>query len=400
MGNAFTSKERDVEAHTPIATARVACTEPSGKESTPQAKVIGTVDPDSEIQRVLHVGKDWTWSRIEEIITTLVEPVEVRYRALTLAFKKSPSPSELVRVMERALAIQTGSLLLRHEICYMIGQAGNDKALEILRHILFDENEDEVVRHEAAEALWAVTCLSDGAVEALSDIKKFVDHKSTPLAQTCQLVVLGVEHELDDDEDEESGESSKLKTSEPPLICACQSKTSGGKSSTSTAYTTRDPATAISDASRSMIPSLGRTLRDESQSLLTRYRAMFTLRNLGGDKAVRELCKALEMDKSSEIMRHEIAFVLGQMASTCDRSELAIPTLVAMLERKNEHGMVRHEAALAIGCLGTWSRASFRKARGILRKFSKDPDPLVAESCVCALDDLLAPIDWVGKDGW
>ena len=61
---------------------------------------------------------------------------------------------------------------------------------------------------------------------------------------------------------------------------------------------------------------------------------------------------------------------------------------------------VRHEAALAIGCLGTWNKKSYDLALKVLQKYAQDKDRLVSESCECALDDLTAPIDWVGKDGW
>ena len=196
---------------------------------------------------------------------------------------------------------------------------------------------------------------------------------------------------------EEEEEDSK-KSSIP--VCACQSKIQVRTQDDGSQYKSFDPAGAIPDATQEMIPELSKTLCDESKTLLERYRCMFTLRNLGGEKAVMALCKALEKDKSSAIMRHEIAFVLGQMASMCDNSYKSIPSLSRMLARTKEHGMVRHEAALAIGCLGTWNKKSYKIALQVLKKYALDKDRLVAESCECALDDLTAPIDWVGKDGW
>ena len=47
--------------------------------------------------------------------------------------------------------------------------------------------------------------------------------------------------------------------------------------------------------------------------LIERYRAMFSLRNRGGEESVKQLCRALLEDKSSPLLRHEVAFVLGQL---------------------------------------------------------------------------------------
>merc|ERR1712039_198476 len=74
-------------------------------------------------------------------------------------------------------------------------------------------------------------------------------------------------------------------------------------------------------------------------------------------------------------MGHEIAFVLGQM-----EDEAAAEALIASLALSDEHGMVRHEAAIALGSVGT------QAAEAALKKYADDPDQLVAESCIVALD--------------
>merc|ERR1711924_221312 len=104
------------------------------------------------------------------------------------------------------------------------------------------------------------------------------------------------------------------------------------------------------------------------------YEGLFTLRNVGGANAVAGLTDILLADTSSAVLRHEIAFVLGQM-----EDEAAAQALVASLARSEEHGMVRHEAAIALGSVGT------QAAEDALRKYADDPDKLVAESCVVAL---------------
>ena len=80
------------------------------------------------------------------------------------------------------------------------------------------------------------------------------------------------------------------------------------------------------------------------------------------------------------LLRHEIAYVLGQMQNTA-----ALPTLIQRLEDDEEHVMVRHEAAEAMGAIGD------RSVIPSLEKYSQDSQPEVAESCIVALD-LLA---WV-----
>eukprot|EP00913_Durusdinium_trenchii_P030392 g28469.t1 len=67
-------------------------------------------------------------------------------------------------------------------------------------------------------------------------------------------------------------------------------------------------------ATQKDIPWAASTLSDQSLPLFERYRGMFTLRNLGGDEAVKSLAEALLQDNSSAVLRHEVAFVLGQMA--------------------------------------------------------------------------------------
>merc|ERR1712039_398329 len=97
--------------------------------------------------------------------------------------------------------------------------------------------------------------------------------------------------------------------------------------------------------------------------------------NVGGPNAVAGLTEILLSDKSSAVLRHGIAFVLGQM-----EDEAAAEALASSLACSEEHGMVRHEAAIALGSVGTSA------AEAVLRKYVDDPDQLVAESCQVALD--------------
>ena len=80
-------------------------------------------------------------------------------------------------------------------------------------------------------------------------------------------------------------------------------------------------------------------------------------------------------DKSSAVLRHEVAFVLGQM-----QRAVALGPLETSLRDTTENQMVRHEAAEAIGAI------SEESATPMLQEFSKDANQVVAESCIIALD--------------
>ncbi len=122
-------------------------------------------------------------------------------------------------------------------------------------------------------------------------------------------------------------------------------------------------------------------LLDGSLPMFQRMRAVFALRNLGGADAVDALAAAFA--DPSALLRHELAYVLGQMQDTH-----AVPALTRVLEAEDEHVMVRHEAAEALGAIG------LPESVDVLRRYLEDPNPEVAESCEVALD-LIA---WINSD--
>ena len=54
---------------------------------------------------------------------------------------------------------------------------------------------------------------------------------------------------------------------------------------------------------------LGAILVDETKPMFDRYRAMFSLRNLGEEQAIRLLCSGFRTE--SALLKHELAYVLG-----------------------------------------------------------------------------------------
>ena len=109
-------------------------------------------------------------------------------------------------------------------------------------------------------------------------------------------------------------------------------------------------------------------------------RALFALRGIGGVDSVEALAAAFS--SNSALLKHEIAYVMGQM-----QDNNAVPYLIQRLEDVDEDLMVRHEAAEALGAIGD------RIALTTLEKFVNDPEPVISESCEVALDLL----DWVAS---
>ncbi|MGB0652926.1 MAG: HEAT repeat domain-containing protein [Thermoplasmatota archaeon] len=147
-------------------------------------------------------------------------------------------------------------------------------------------------------------------------------------------------------------------------------------------YTSVDPAPPQTPPSQAAeVARLRAQLLDRDLAMFQRMRAVFALRNEGGEAAVEALAAAFA--DPSALLRHELAYVLGQM-----QDPHAVPFLTEVLATEDEHVMVRHEAAEALGAIG------LPESKAVLERFLHDPNPEVAESCEVALD-LIA---WVNSD--
>jgi deoxyhypusine monooxygenase len=92
-------------------------------------------------------------------------------------------------------------------------------------------------------------------------------------------------------------------------------------------------------ASKETINSIGTVLANAKLPMKERFRALFTLKNLGGNLAIENISKCFT-DKSV-LLKHELAYCLGQM-----RDEYAIPYLIEVLKDVKQEPMVRHEAGI------------------------------------------------------
>lgn len=64
------------------------------------------------------------------------------------------------------------------------------------------------------------------------------------------------------------------------------------------------------------VARLRKLMLDPSERLFTRYRALFTLREIGSKQAAEALCCVFAPEQASScspLLKHEVAFVMGQM---------------------------------------------------------------------------------------
>lgn len=298
---------------------------------------------------------------------------------------------EIIRILCFALK-NNDSVLLRHEIAYVLGQISHEECNDILINLLKDEEEHVMVRHEAAEGLAAV-----GSFSNIEVIKKYLYDKHVEIRETCELAL----HAL-----------LEKNNSEVPLmnnICSCLNKQkenarvlyNGSEKSTElhesntsneeaskkelSRFQTIDPV--VLKENYKSIEELIQILKNDKAPLPVRYEALFALRNLETEESVHAICESLITDKSSAIFRHEVAFVLGQILHLN-----SLQYLITSLSNEQEHEMVRHEAALALGALGSLNlkndeyKIIQETIIQALRNYSKDSCRVVAESCLVGLD--------------
>ncbi|KAI9021921.1 armadillo-type protein [Hyaloraphidium curvatum] len=279
------------------------------------------------------------FAALEETLqnTSQTHPLGARFRALfgLRSFRDKRAVDAIAK------AFSDSSVLLKHELAYVLGQMRNPAAIPPLCSVLKDVTEDPMVRHEAAEALGAI-----GDPSALETLKHYLSDSSDVVAQTCELAIRKIEYEA------KNPGSSTADSDQSP-------------------YLSEDPAPAFEGTRE--VPELRSILLDTSQPLFERYRAMFSLRNMGGEEAV--LALAAGLNDSSALFRHEIAYIFGQM-----QHPASVPALIERLSDTAEVAMVRHECAEALGSIAT------DECRPVLAKFAADGERVVRESCIVGID--------------
>ncbi|GJQ73516.1 hypothetical protein Trydic_g13869 [Trypoxylus dichotomus] len=126
------------------------------------------------------------------------------------------------------------------------------------------------------------------------------------------------------------------------------------------------------DITDAQIKSIGNVLNDPHRPLKERFRALFTLRNIGGPTSIE--CIRQAFTDSSALLKHELAYCLGQM-----QDNNANTILINILKDELQEPMVRHEAAEALGAIAA------PDSLPILEKYVSDPVIEVAETCELAV---------------
>lgn len=127
----------------------------------------------------------------------------------------------------------------------------------------------------------------------------------------------------------------------------------------------------INNSDAKVIQKIGDLLNDPKRPMKERFRALFTLRSIGGPVAIQCISDCFNDD--SVLLKHELAYCLGQM-----QEEDAIPLLINVLRDESQEVMVRHEAGEALGALGN------PEVLSVLEEFINDPLIDVAETCQLA----------------
>uniref|UniRef100_A0A1E1WIA6 Deoxyhypusine hydroxylase n=1 Tax=Pectinophora gossypiella TaxID=13191 RepID=A0A1E1WIA6_PECGO len=272
---------------------------------------------------------------IGKVLNDPSRPMKERFRAL-FTLRNLGGEAAIQCISE---CFTDESVLLKHELAYCLGQMQDKRAIPILRSVLEDKEQDPIVRHEAGEALGAI-----GDPNLREILEKYQNDPAVEVAETCQIALQRLNWVANDSTNEQNLSKSL--------------------------YTSVDPAPPSSDSD---IESLRKTLMDETKTLFDRYRAMFSLRNLGTTESINALGEGLKA--SSALFRHEVAFIFGQM-----QDERSVPFLKATLEDIAEHEMVRHEAAEALGSIAN------DECIEVLKRYLDDSRRVVRESCEVALD--------------
>eukprot|EP00922_Rhytidocystis_sp_ex-Travisia-forbesii_P051870 GHVS01077001.1.p1 GENE.GHVS01077001.1~~GHVS01077001.1.p1 ORF type:complete len:376 (-),score=51.11 GHVS01077001.1:1110-2237(-) len=328
-------------------------------------------------------------TEISHAINNLDVPITQRMRALFLA--KHKGGKEAVEALIGGL--HHDSVLFRHEIAYLLGQLGNTAAEKVLTDLLDDRTQDDMVRHEAAEALAAISSKS-----SIDLLLKHSRDEAAPVRETCELALIALQSDMlesftDEQQQRNTGVATEF-NGIAQFVSANSEDSATQEKRRVSPYNTVDPVMLTSQNCDAKPTELSSILRDPRAPLCRRYEALFALRNNATEATSRMISDSLIEDRSSALLRHEIAFVLGQLQRIS-----SVPSLATCLANKEEHRMARHEAALALGAvvcgnvtgaptIPTVVSDMVAQAIAALQNHTSDAETVVRESCVVALDNI------------
>lgn len=307
-------------------------------------------------------------------------PIQEKMRALF--FCRNVITVESVKILSDALYKNTSQLLL-HEINYVLGQMRLVESKNTLIDVLNDPKVDEVTRHEAGEALG-----NYGELELIPILSKYLNDESAPLSETCYIAIKKIEEmevirqknkKEKKDLTIEGNKNQKAENIEKNISKIIQNEieetasTEHSNEDELSQFNSRDPAIPLFKEFNTQNLKKAIEILESDPCLYQKYKAMFFLRDNDCLEAKDALIRAYE--QKSALLKHELAFIMGQM-----RLIEAVQALYKVMSDKNEHGMVRHEAAGALGAIGT------DECKKYLTEFINDPCDILRESVVVALD--------------
>lgn len=138
-----------------------------------------------------------TIASLRETLTAESSPLAARFRALfslkhIATVPEATDPQRISAIDSIAAAFASPSALLKHELAYCLGQTRNAAAVPHLRGVLSDRAQDDMCRHEAAEALAAVG--DEGSLPLLKE--RLADHtEEVVVRETCEIAIQRLEWE-------------------------------------------------------------------------------------------------------------------------------------------------------------------------------------------------------------
>lgn len=128
-------------------------------------------------------------NNISELKSTLLDENKClfeRYRAMFSL--RNLQTKDAIEALGSAL--KCGTALFRHEIAFVLGQLQHANGIHYLKESLQDESENEMVRHECAEALGAIA-----TEECMQVLNKYLADEKTVVKESCEVALDMCEYE-------------------------------------------------------------------------------------------------------------------------------------------------------------------------------------------------------------
>lgn len=125
-------------------------------------------------------------AKLTEILLNEDEKLFERYRAMFSL--RNIQTEESINALGKGLKCK--SALFRHEIAFVLGQIQNQCSIKVLAENLQDSNENEMVRHECAEALGAIA--TDECIDILN---KYLNDEKQVVKESCVVALDMCEYE-------------------------------------------------------------------------------------------------------------------------------------------------------------------------------------------------------------